>query len=157
MAFMSSAVYLVMASFLGFVACIGAAVRYLMRKGDKEEAVIEAPRPAQVLTSGDFHNICKTQKCEDRQSLQAHQVEGQRARPVNRAQAGVRRRQRAAAAAQQQQQDAASDESGGSEVAIKCSQSTHNEVSSFACMLWFCAVLVACLHVSKLRRLLATG
>jgi len=30
--------------------------------------------------------------------------EGQRARPVNRVQAGIRRRQRAAAAAQQQQQ-----------------------------------------------------
>lgn len=155
MAFMSSAVYLVMASFLGFVACIGAAVRYLMRQGDKEEAVIEAPRPAQVLTSGDFHNICKTQKCEDCQSLQAHQVEGQRARPVNRAQAGVRRRQRAAAAAQQQQQqDAASDESGGSEVAVKCSQSTNNKVSSVACMLCFCVVQ---LPVSKLRTLLATG
>ena len=80
---------------------------------------------------------------EDRQSLQAPQAEGQRARPVNRAQAGVRRRQRAAAAAaaaqqqQEEQQADASDESGGSEVAFMCRWSTHSEVSSLACKLCF--------------------
>jgi hypothetical protein len=44
--------------------------------------------------------------------------EGQRARPVNRVQAGIRRRQRAAAAAQQQQQqqEAAAEQESASEV-----------------------------------------
>ena len=94
---------------------------------------------------------------EDRQPMQAPQAEGQRARPVNRAQAGVRRRQRAAAAAaaaaaaeQEEQQAAASDESGASEVALTCSQSSNNK----ACMLCFSAVQ---LPAFKLSRLFATG
>jgi len=47
--------------------------------------------------------------------------EGQRARPVNRVQAGIRRRQRAAAAAQQQQQQ---------EQEADAEQETASEVSS---------------------------
>ena len=45
-------------------------------------------------------------------------MEGQRARPVNRAQAGVRRRQRAAAAAAAAAEAPASDGSDGSEVGM---------------------------------------
>ena len=48
MAFKNSVPYLVMAGFLGFTACIAAAIVYIMRKGEKE-AVTEVQRPAQVL------------------------------------------------------------------------------------------------------------
>lgn len=80
---------------LCLVAVVGAAVVYMLRKGELE-AVTGTTVPRQ-----------------------AQEGEGQRPRPVNRVQAGMRRRQRAAAAAQQQQQqqqeDAAEDDSGSEE------------------------------------------
>lgn len=133
MAFKSSAAYLAMAAFVGIVACIGAAIVYFMHKGEKEVAT-EVQRAAQVRNIRKKSQYTQDNQSDDDQSLQAPpQVERQRgARPVNRAQAGVRRRQRAAAAEQQlqqqqqeEQQAAASDESGGSEVAFTCSWSTH--------------------------------
>ena len=119
------AVYLAMAGFLWVVACIGAAIVYFLLKREKE-AVTEVQQAAQVRVSSKRSQHMQDNKMEDCQSLQAPQAEGQRARPVNRAQAGVRRRQRAAAAAaaaqqqqqQEEQQAAASNGSGSSEVAF---------------------------------------
>lgn len=73
--------YVALIGLLAIVAVVGAAVVYVMRKGEKEAAT-DTPIARQVPA----------------------REEGQPARPVNRVQAGVRRRQRAAAAAQQQQQ-----------------------------------------------------
>ncbi|KAL3157299.1 hypothetical protein ABBQ38_001529 [Trebouxia sp. C0009 RCD-2024] len=86
----SSYLAVTLVGFVAFLASLGAAVVYIFRRGETQ-AVAGAQGTAQ-----------------------ARQVEGQRARPVNRAQAGVRRRQRAAAAAAAAQAPA-SDESDGSE------------------------------------------
>ncbi|DBA82094.1 hypothetical protein WJX77_002843 [Trebouxia sp. C0004] len=84
--------YIALLGLLAFVAVVGAAVVYVMRKGENEAAV-DTPRARQVPAG----------------------EEEPRARPVNRVQAGIRRRQRAAAAAQQHQQDVDAEQESASE------------------------------------------
>lgn len=110
----SSYLAVTLVGFVAFLASLGAAVVYIFRRGETQ-AVAGAQGTAQVSLPPAPVKARHPAVLQTFQSLQARQVEGQRARPVNRAQAGVRRRQRAAAAAAAAQAPA-SDESDGSEV-----------------------------------------
>lgn len=99
MALDGSAMFALLGLLLTLVAA-GVAVVFSLKKGEQVQAVADAPA-----------------------ARQAPEREAQRARPVNRVQAGIRRRQRVAAAAQrqqqeeqqQQEQDSAPEDASGSE------------------------------------------